>query len=60
MSEETYGRSETEMATEAFVDRMMDLYPNLDREEFHEAISECVQNTLPAEEDEERSEREEG
>ena len=37
------GKSETEVAIETFVDRIEVIYPNLDREQFHYAISRCMQ-----------------
>jgi hypothetical protein len=55
VSEEPYGKSQTEMAVETFVDRVMEIHPNLDREEFNKAIQECVQNVVPAEEEGEAS-----
>ncbi len=47
MSEESIpGKSETELSTEAFVDSIMGIHPNLDREKFHAEISNCVQDAL--------------
>lgn len=43
------GKSDTELAIESFVDRMNEIYPDLDREEFHNAISGCVHNALEEE-----------
>ncbi len=44
---EPYGKSDTELAITTFVDRIEELYPNIDRERFHNAISEYVhQNVL--------------
>ncbi len=53
MSESIPGRSDTELAIEAFVDSMEEIHPNLDREEFHNAISRCVQDAMPADDEEE-------
>ena len=36
------GRSYTELVIESFVDKMQEIQPDLDREEFHEAISGYV------------------
>ena len=55
MSEEPYGKTQTEMAVETLVDRIIEIHPNLDREEFNQAIQECVQNTIPSEEEGEAS-----
>ena len=44
---EPYGKSDTELTITTFVDRIEELYPNIDRERFHNAISEYVhQNVL--------------
>ncbi len=40
------GKSETEVAIETFVDRIEELYPNIDREEFHNTISGYVQDAV--------------
>jgi len=48
MSEGIPGKSETELSTEAFVDSMMGIHPDLDREKFHDEISKCVQDALSA------------
>ena len=48
MSESTPGKSETELSTEAFVESMMGIHPDLDREKFHDEISKCVQDALSA------------
>jgi len=47
-SDQLPGKSDTDLAIESFVARMNDIYPNLDREEFHNAISRCVQDAMPA------------
>lgn len=54
MSDE-YGKSETEIAIETFVDRIEEIYPDLDREEFHNAISEYVQNAVTESDGDEES-----
>ncbi len=63
MSESMPGKSETELSTEAFVDSMMGIHPNLDREKFHDEISKCVQDALssasPGEESEDESDKDE-
>ena len=46
MSESIPGRSDTELAIEAFVDSIEEIHPNLDREEFRDAISTCVHEAL--------------
>jgi hypothetical protein len=43
--------SDTELAIETFVDDMLGIHPNLDREEFRDKISRCVQEYVPDEED---------
>ncbi len=48
MSEGVPGKTETELSTEAFVDSMMGIHPDLDREKFHDEISKCVQDALSA------------
>ena len=48
MSEGIPGKSDTELAIEAFVDSMEEIHPNLDREEFRDAISTCVHDALDA------------
>ena len=45
MSEHS-GKSETEMAIESFVERINEIHPDLDREGFHDAISEYVQQAV--------------
>lgn len=52
MSEELPRKSETELAIETFVDRMEEMHPDLDREGFHEAISEYVRDAVDAAEEE--------
>jgi hypothetical protein len=42
-------RSDTELAIEVFVDDMMEIHPNVDREAFRDKISRCVQEHLPEE-----------
>ena len=46
MSEGIPGRSDTELAIEAFVDSIKEIHPNLDREELRDAISTCVHDAL--------------
>ncbi len=58
-SEHLPASSEEELATEAFVDRIVDIHPNLDREELYETINEYVRDAVKAVEDEEESEDEE-
>ena len=43
------GKSETEVAIETFVDRIEEIYPNLDREQFQDATSRCTQENVPDE-----------
>ncbi len=40
------GKSNTELAIESFVDRMQEIHPDLDWEEFYNAINGCVQEAL--------------
>jgi lipoate-protein ligase A len=53
---ESREKSEREVAIESFVDRVKELHPNLDREEFHDTISRYVQEYVT---DDDRSEEEE-
>jgi len=46
VSESIPGRSDTELAIEAFVDSIEEIHPNLDREEFRDAVSTCVHDAL--------------
>jgi hypothetical protein len=46
VSEGIPGRSDTELAIEAFVDSIEEIHPNLDREEFRDAMSTCVHDAL--------------
>ncbi|MBV9455331.1 MAG: hypothetical protein JOZ19_14655 [Rubrobacter sp.] len=41
--------SDTDLAIEAFVDDMSEIYSDLDREEFRDKINTCVQEHLPEE-----------
>lgn len=51
---ESPGKSDAELAIESFVDRMKDIHPDLDQEQFHNAVSEYVQQAvLEADESEE-------
>ncbi len=45
--------SDTDLVIETFVDDMLGIHPNLDREEFRDKISRCVQEYVPDEEDNE-------
>ena len=58
MSEGIPGRSDTELAIEAFVDSMEEIHPNLDREEFRDAISTCVHDALESASGQEESDGE--
>ncbi len=54
---EPHNKSDTDLAVETFVDRIEELYPNIDREGFHNAISEYVhENVLDENESEEEQE----
>lgn len=48
--------SEEELATEAFVDRITEIHPNLDSEELRENINEYVRDAIKAAEGEEEGE----
>ena len=50
MSEQP-GKSYTELIIEWFVDKMQEIHPDLDREEFHEAIRGYVQEYTQEAED---------
>ena len=58
MSEGIPGRSDTELAIEAFVDSMEEIHPNLDREEVRDAISTCVHDALESASGQEESDGE--
>ena len=58
VSESIHGKSDTELAIEAFVDSIEEIHPNLDREEFRDAISTCVHDALDSAGDEEGSDGE--
>ena len=45
-SEQVPGKSDEELAVETFVDRIEELHPNIDREEFHNTISGYVQDAV--------------
>jgi uncharacterized protein YjbJ (UPF0337 family) len=51
-------KSDTDLAIDVFVDDILETHPNLDREEFHDKISDCVQ-TYVLEEDEAAEDEEE-
>lgn len=55
MSDSIPGRSDTELSIEAFVDSMQEIHPNLDREEFRDAITSCVHDVLDSAGDGEES-----
>ena len=46
MSDSIPGKSDTELSIEAFVDSMLEIHPNLDREEFRDTITTCVHDAL--------------
>ena len=58
MSESIPGRSDTELAIEAFVDSIEEIHPSLDREEFRDAVSTCVHDALASTDGEEESDGE--
>jgi len=49
------GKSQTEIVIETFVDRLMEIHPNLDRERLHESMSGCVHDSVSAADTEEGS-----
>ena len=57
-SEHLPGRSDEEIAIETFVDRMKEIHPELDREEFYETIIGYVHDAVAAADDEEEGEEE--
>ena len=58
MPESIPGRSDTELAIEAFVGSIEEIHPNIDREEFRDAISACVHDALDSAGGEEESDGE--
>ncbi len=46
MSDSIPGKSDTELSIEAFVDSMMEIHPDLDREAFRETITTCVHDAV--------------
>ena len=48
MSDSIPGKSDTELSIEAFVDSMLEIHPDLDREEFRDTITTCVHDALGA------------
>lgn len=46
MSDSVPGKSQTEIVVETFVDRLMEVHPNLDRETLHESVSSCVHDAV--------------
>jgi hypothetical protein len=57
---EPHNKSDTDLAVETFVDRIEELYPNIDREGFHNAISEYVHENVLAENESEEEQEERG
>jgi hypothetical protein len=59
-SEHLPAKSDEELVIETFVDRIEELHPNIDREEFHNTISGYVQDAVATTngEDEEEPENE--
>ena len=55
-SEHLPGKGDEEIAIETFVDRMKEIHPELDREEFYETISGYVHDAVSAADDEEEEE----
>ncbi len=51
--------SEEELAIDTFVDRMKEIHPNLDREEFREEISKYVRDAVEDANGEEETEEDE-
>lgn len=52
------GKSETELVTETFVDRLHDLHPNADREELYNVVINTVNEMVEAAEEEEGEDEE--
>jgi hypothetical protein len=50
--------SDTDLAIEAFVEDISEIYSDLDREEFRDKINRCVQEHLPEEDNGEEEEDE--
>ena len=42
------GKSDTDLAIESFVDKMIEIHPDLNRKEFYDAISGCVHEAVPS------------
>jgi hypothetical protein len=59
VSESIPGKSDTELAIESFVDSIEEIHPNLDREEFRDAVDGCVREALDSAGDGEESDDEE-
>ena len=55
MSDSIPGKSDTELSIEAFVDSMLEIHPDLDREEFRDAVSTCVHDALDSADGKEES-----
>ena len=56
MSEPIPGKSQTELAIESFVDSIEEIYPDLDREEFRDAVERCVREAVDSAGNREESE----
>lgn len=48
MSDSVPAKNQTEIVIETFVDRLMEIHPNLDRESLHESMSGCVHDSVSA------------
>lgn len=57
---EPHNKTDTDLAVTTFVDRIEELYPNLDREQFHNAIDEYVQENVMNESEGEEDQEERG
>ena len=55
MSEDP-GKSGTDLVINTFVDKIKEIHPELDREEFHDAVSGYVQEYVQEADEEEESE----
>ncbi len=60
MSDSIPGKSDTQLSIEAFVDSMLEIHPDLDREEFHDTKTTCVHDALGSVNGREESEKGEG
>jgi hypothetical protein len=59
VSEPIPGKSQTELAIESFVDSIEEIHPDLDREEFRDAVERCVREAVDSAGNGEESEDEE-